>query len=78
MKFISNYLQNVSAKSKVDALKAIGDAFDYPDFKIYWESNNPIGIPFPSSRRAFRMYSVNSKMGRALVEQKKIYGAHLY
>lgn len=78
MKFISNYLQNVSAKSKVEALNAIGYAFDYPDFQIYWEGNNPIGIPFTQSKRVFRMYSVNSKMGKALVEQKKIYGAHLY
>lgn len=78
MRFISNYLQNVTAKSRVQALKNIADAFDYPDFKVYWEGNTPIGIPFPTSRRAFRMYSVNSKMGRALVEQKKSYGAHMY
>lgn len=75
MKFISNYLTVViTAKSRLDALKVVSEMFDYPDFKVYWEGNNPIGIPFPYSRRAFRMYSVNSKMGKALLAERGRYG----
>ncbi len=59
----------VHAKTKLDALKSIARVFEYPDYKIYWEGNNPYMIPFVQSKKVWKVYAFHSKMGKACIEK---------
>lgn len=68
MKFITNNFRIVSGKSKIEALKAFADMYNYPDYKIYFNGNNPELVPFIGSKHLVRVHKLDSAMGKSLLE----------
>jgi sulfatase maturation enzyme AslB (radical SAM superfamily) len=69
MKFVSNQSNCIiHAKTKVEALEIIAKVWDYPDYKIYWQGNEPYMLPFVQSRRTHKVYASHSKRGKAYHE----------